>query len=96
MLLLSTVCAEEQTCSADGTCTSSVSDMPNRPGFVKIAFGEDQHVIGEEAEATRRVIEKTNRYMVEEVSVGEKFALVREECKLRHELCSFWAAIGKL
>jgi hypothetical protein len=34
--------------------------------------------------------------MVEEVSVGEKFALVREECKLRHELCSFWAAIGKL
>jgi prolyl 4-hydroxylase len=92
-LLLSIVCAEEQTCSADGTCT--VSEMPNRPGYVEVAWGEDQHAIGEEGEATRRVIETTNRYMTEQVSVGENFALVRKECKLRHELCSFWAAIGE-
>ncbi len=94
VLLLSIVCAEEQTCSADGSCT--VTEMPNRPGFVKVAFGEDQQVTGPEAAVTLRVIETTNRYMAEQVSVGEDFALVRDECKLRHELCSFWAAIGKL
>ena len=97
VLLLSIVCAEEQqTCSADdGSCTTVVSEMPNRPGFVEVAFGEDQQVGGSEAESTRRVIETTNRYMTEQVSVGDDFALVRNECKLRHELCSFWAAIGK-
>jgi hypothetical protein len=94
VLLFSIVCAEEQTCSADGSCT--VAEMPNRPGFVKVAFGEDQQVAGPEAATTLQVIETTTRYMAEQVSVGEDFALVRDECKLRHELCSFWAAIGKL
>ena len=34
-------------------------------------------------------------YMINEVMVQPKYASVKEDCKNKHELCSFWAMHGE-
>jgi hypothetical protein len=69
-----------------------VSDDVN---LVHVAWGESQQIVGGQSGLTRQVLKKTHKYMTEQVMVDETFASVRDKCKLRNELCSFWAAIGE-
>lgn len=61
------------------------------------AYGEDQQVSLHESESygeTMEVIAKMHNYMVD-VFQNDTAKSYREECKMRHELCAFWAAIGE-
>jgi prolyl 4-hydroxylase len=88
LLLLSLAFADDETRAADGTCPSGVE-------YVPVSWGQTQQVTGAKAQETLQVIERTRKYMTEQVFVDDRLALVRNDCKLKFELCSFWAAIGK-
>ena len=69
-------------------------DLEENDYYAEISWGVDQLVEGFEASQTEEVIKKTRDYMMNRVFVEDQFASVRENCQLRHELCSFWAAVG--
>lgn len=62
--------------------------------YIDIDFGENQQVAGETWRETIAVIDKTLEYM-KHVRTNRTFDHVRADCRCRHELCSFWAAIGE-
>ena len=72
---------------------------PDFEGYVEVGeeWGEAQQVAGEHSLKTQQVIKKTYEYMTQKVMVDhDTYNLsVRKECKLRHKLCAFWAAIGE-
>jgi hypothetical protein len=85
------------TCTDDGVCFSSFRAKEEyyfKGTKVPINFGEDQTVAGKEWAKTLEVIKKTKEYM-NEVAVDNKYKEVRDECLLRHDVCSFWAGIGE-
>jgi hypothetical protein len=88
LLLLSIACADDETCAADGSCPSGVE-------YVTVSWGQAQQVAGAKSQETLQVIERTRTYMTEQVFVDDRLALVRNDCKLKFELCSFWAVMGK-
>lgn len=89
LLLLSIAFADDETCAADGTCPSDVES------YVPVSWGQAQQVAGSKAQETLQVIERTRKYMTEQVFVDDRLTLVRDDCKLKSELCSFWAVMGK-
>uniref|UniRef100_A0A7R9W675 ShKT domain-containing protein n=2 Tax=Pseudictyota dubia TaxID=2749911 RepID=A0A7R9W675_9STRA len=60
-----------------------------------IDFGVEQNAEGDTADQVLKLIESTKRYFQNEVLVKPEYESVRDECKNRHELCSFWAHIGE-
>jgi hypothetical protein len=88
LLLLIARAADDETCAADGTCPSGVE-------YVPVSWGQVQQVTGAKAQDTLQAIERTRKYMTEQVFVDDRFALVRNDCKLKSELCSYWAVMGK-
>ena len=97
-------------CFPDGTCFDSLDEAfiryyeeSDSENFVSIPmqfprpYGEDQEVSlqgSESYEETMEVIAKMHNYMVD-VFQNETAKSYREECKMRHKLCAFWAAIGE-
>jgi hypothetical protein len=89
--------AEEQTCTEEGVCFANdeaAKEYYHDGRSVPIDFGDDQQVAGEKWQKTLDVIATTKEYIAQ-VQVNETLVAVRNECKVRHELCSFWAAIGE-
>jgi uncharacterized protein YaiE (UPF0345 family) len=98
-LVLATAAAEEeaQYCTEEGVCFANDEAEKNyyfKGRKVDIGFGEAQQVAGEDWQKTLGVIAKTKEY-VAQVQANETLVAVRKECKVRNELCSFWAAIGE-
>lgn len=62
-------------------------------------YGEPQRIEGSEASSTLAVVRQTNSYMKNFVGAPNPThnmtAHVMKECRNRHELCSFWVAIGE-
>lgn len=86
------------TCTEDGSVCFA-SDEAKRDYYYKgvnipLDFGDDQVVAGDEWAITLGVIQKTKEYM-KQVAVDDKYKEVRDECRVRHESCSFWAGIGE-
>ena len=97
--------AAEQVCLADGQCFADDQEARDHyhPGKqvemyldapYSVSFGESQQVAGDNWKDTLEVISKTKEYMIE-VFNNDTLRSVRNECKCRHEFCSFWAAIGR-
>jgi hypothetical protein len=58
-------------------------------------YGVAQQNNGNEKEtkAVREALEKMEEYFQSEVLPKSEYDDVREKCKLKHELCAFWAAV---
>lgn len=96
---------EEQVCLANGQCFANDQEahLHFYPGKQvemvleephSVTFGEPQQVAGEKWKETLANIAKTKEYMIE-VFNNETLRSIRNECKVRNELCAFWAAIGE-
>ncbi len=79
----------EQICDANGSCTeNSTID-----GYIKTTdYGEPQV---ERDEATKALIAQVDKYMHERVFLEKQYENIRYRCQNKHELCSYWAAIGE-
>ena len=88
---------EPQSC-VDGQCAATDLDLQQyyqgAKRHVDINFGEKQEVGGEHWRITLDNLEKTRDYM-KTVRADRNLVSVRNSCQCRHELCSFWAAVGK-
>jgi prolyl 4-hydroxylase len=60
-----------------------------------LAYGSKQRADGQEEIETYRRIKQAHKYMVEQVAIESIYDSVRESCKNRDELCSFWAGTGE-
>ena len=98
---------EEQVCTAQGECFADEEAMGKyyAAGTTEkmyigaphdYSFGEDQKVAGDQWRDTLDNVERTREYMVGVFNNQTLDNKVKYECKCRHELCSFWATIGKL
>ena len=58
-------------------------------------YGEPQTAEGHREEETRALIAKTDEYMTTKVFVEEEYRSVRDDCRNRDPLCSFWAVEGE-
>jgi hypothetical protein len=100
---------EECTMGPDGMCLTEDATKaaaldtatPKALGdLVETGYGEKQLISGPQANETRVRIDEIITYMKDRV-FGDKskdnriLQSVASECKMRHELCSFWAAIGE-
>ena len=87
---------EPQSC-VDGQCAATDLDLQQyyqgAKRHVDINFGEKQEVGGEHWRITLDNLEKTRDYM-KTVRADRNLLSVRNACQCRHELCSFWAAVG--
>ena len=83
----------------DNSCDDTIGMDPKFDGYIEVGedWGVSQQVAGEHSLKTQQIIKRTYEYMTKQVMVDhDTFSLsVRKECKLRHQLCSFWAAIGE-
>ena len=78
----------------DGDADSEADDYYHAEvRYIDIDFGEPQQVAGESWRETIAIINKTKDYM-KRVRTSATFDNVRSDCRCRHELCSYWAAIG--
>jgi hypothetical protein len=103
---LSLATAAEQVCMADGQCFANDEEAHKHyyqgkkvemfldAPYSDFSFGEAQQVAGDKWKETLEVTSKTKEYMME-IFVNDTLRSVRNECKNRNELCSFWAAIGR-
>ena len=87
-----------QSCSSEGVCFADEVSLHQHyvteGSNVEIDFGMPQKVQGAEWRDTLERLELAREY-IEKVKVNETMASVQAECQCRHELCSFWAAIGE-
>jgi prolyl 4-hydroxylase len=91
-----------QICYPDGNCFGSIEEADqkyqNEKNVVKLEkpvnYGEPQQVAGPKWLQAMEVVQKTNEYM-ENVFQNDTTKSFRNDCKCRHELCAFWAAIGE-
>jgi hypothetical protein len=100
---------EECAMGPDGTCltedatTAAALDTatPTALGdLVETSYGEKQRISGPQAEETRVRIDEIITYMKDRVfgdtsKDNRVLQSVASECKMRNELCAFWAAIGE-
>jgi len=73
--------------------TSKLSSRDSKLLEGTTEFGEKQEASGDKFEATMDVIEKSTLYMSRDLK--DLPPKVIEQCKNRHKLCAFWAAIGE-
>jgi hypothetical protein len=97
--------AAEQVCMVDGQCFANDEEAHNHYQTgekvemyldepYSATFGEAQQVAGVNWKETLEVISKSKEYMME-IYNNDTLRNVRNECLVRNELCSFWAAIGR-
>jgi len=81
----------------DHTMKSSSFGTSRRNGEEpnEVDAGVEQIAEGDTANDVLNLIEATKLYIRNEVLVKREYESVREECKNRHELCSFWAHMGE-
>jgi hypothetical protein len=92
---------QPQFCYPDGNCYDTLEDAAtkykNSINFVSLdgptPLGDKQQISGEHWQSTMDVIVKTQHYMAG-VFKNDTMKGYRNECKVRHELCAFWSAIG--
>ena len=106
LLLLSFCAAQDEECTVgpDGSCLKDESvplllEAESVPAddYIDTGFGEKQLSGGAQADDTRQRVGEIVTYMKERVLTAEDTILksVASECRLRDELCAFWAAIGE-
>jgi hypothetical protein len=97
---------EECTMGPDGTCLTegdndgADSNDDSDDEMIDTGYGEAQKVAGPQADETRVIIANITAYMKDRVfgdtsPSNRILQSVASECKLRHELCAFWAVIGE-
>lgn len=88
---------EDHTCAGGQYYADADNDLDYKYSTTKdyfdIDFGEKQEVGGKKWRETLDNLEVTKKYM-EMVRTNRTLQSVRNDCKCRNQLCSFWAAIG--
>jgi prolyl 4-hydroxylase len=99
-------CTADGSCKATQSEETSENDIPPFPvadaeGYLTIKYGEKQKVEGTKADETLQRAREVHNYMYTKVfkttNGGDDKNLldVAHDCLNRHELCTFWAAIGE-
>ena len=71
-------------------------DMVKEVRSIDIAWGKSQVIIDAAPEDIESVIAAMNEYMNTVVTVQDEYTDIKDECRCRHERCSYWAAYGEL
>lgn len=93
---------EGRLCFPDGSCFDSMQEADvhyktqthHVPLSTPVNYGEPQQVAGPDWYKSMQIVQSTNTYMTEQFQ-NDTAKPYRDECKCRHELCAFWAAIGE-
>lgn len=81
-----------------GSCTiqgqQKLKDMDSTPEDKTTQFGKRQEAKGSKAKETLKLIAESVEYM-KSADVQTLSAKIRDNCKNKHNLCSFWAVLGE-
>ena len=97
--------SDKQVCFPDGSCFGSLAEAVSHyhgktdliPLQVPSSYGEAQRVDSREIETNEKTLEHlavTHEYMTN-LYQNETAKSFRDECKLQHDSCTFWASIGE-
>ncbi|GKY90287.1 hypothetical protein MPSEU_000002800 [Mayamaea pseudoterrestris] len=96
------ISANEAFCHADGTCeTNGDSDplssrLDQAMAAKSTAYGLEQYITHDfRREQQLRLMEQVDQYMRNIVFTELKYIPIKADCLNRHDLCSFWSAIGE-